>query len=82
MKRKKIIILLFFACAVLILVRSFIGGMGVKYNNTERFENLVNIKYSSRKIEEIKEAIEHTDWNYTRFKSLFDIQCLRKTVKS
>ena len=61
MKRKKIIILLFFACAVLILVRSFIGGMGVKYNNTERFENLVNIKYSSRKIEEIKEAIEHTD---------------------
>ena len=81
MRRKKIIILLFFACAVLIFVRSFIGGMGVKYNNTERFENLVNIKYSSRKIKEIREAIERNDWNYMKFKSLFDIQCLRKTYQ-
>ena len=55
--------------------------MDVKYNNTEHFENLANIKYSIREIEEIKEAIEYNDWNYTKFKSLFDIQCLRKTYQ-
>lgn len=72
MKRKNIILLLF-ACVILIFVRIFVRGMDVKYNNTEHFENLANIKYSIREIEEIKEAIEYNDWNYTKFKSLFDI---------
>ena len=80
MKRKNIILLLF-ACVILIFVRIFVRGMDVKYNNTEHFENLANIKYSIREIEEIKEAIEYNDWNYTKFKSLFDIQCLRKTYQ-
>ena len=80
MKRKNIILLLF-ACVILIFVRIFVRGMDVKYNNTEHFENLANIKYSIREIEEIKEAMEYNDWNYTKFKSLFDIQCLRKTYQ-
>lgn len=81
MKRVNIIILLVFACTVLIFVKVFIGDVDVKYNNTEYFENLVDIKYSGHEIEEIKKKIEGDDCNYTKFKSLFDIQCLRKTYQ-
>lgn len=57
------------------------GGGEVKYNNDKSITSLITKKYSNFDIEKMREDMEHDNLDYSRLKSNYNIQCLRKTYQ-
>lgn len=84
MKRNKILLLPFALLLIVIVLISiiiFTGGRDVEYDNDKSITSLITKKYSESDIEQIRVGIEQDSLNYTKLKSHYKIQCLRKTYQ-
>ncbi len=64
-----------------ITIMFFMGGIEVKYDNDKSIDSLITEKYSESDIDKMRDDIEQDNLNYARFKSHFNVQCLRKTYQ-
>lgn len=84
MKKNKILLFSFTLLLIIIALISiiiFTGGRDVKYDNNKSITSLITKKYSDSDIEKIRKGIEQDNWDYTKLKLHYKVQCLRKTYQ-
>lgn len=65
----------------LIIMMIFPEERKMKYNNDKNISELITQKYSKSDIESMKKGIEEKTLDYSKLKSNYNIQCLRKTYQ-